>query len=246
LPGRAYTEVHALVRKLRPLVELTSDELDALRSVQVQIRSLEGNTTFVNTGEKPTLCCLILSGFAYRYRILDSGRRQIFSIHIPGDIPDLQSLFIDKMDHSIGTLNPVTVGLIHIEAIRQIITRYPRIAGLLWRETLVDAAISRAWMARIGRRNADQRIAHLLCELFIRTSQAGLSRQGSVPLPITQTELADSLGLSGVQVNRSLRQLRTAKLIELRTGTLTVLDWDGLREVALFDETYLHIRAHVA
>jgi CRP-like cAMP-binding protein len=246
LPGRPQPEVHALIRKLQPHADLTPSELDVLGSILVQIRFIDSNTNIVTTGDRPTLCCLILSGFAYRYRILASGRRQIFSVHVPGDIPDLQSIFIDTMDHSIATLNQATIGLISLAAIRNLTTCCPRITGMLWRETLVDAAISRAWMARIGRRNADQRIAHLLCELFVRSRNAGLARDSTVPLPITQNELADSLGLSGVQVNRSLRQLRLQRIIELRTGVLTILDWDGLSRVAMFDASYLHMKGQTS
>jgi CRP-like cAMP-binding protein len=132
--------------------------------------------------------------------------------------------------------------IIEHEAIQQLCTRSPRIAAALWRETLIDAAIFREWIASIGQRTAYSRIAHLLCEMFVRFRAAGLAKGYSVPFPITQGELGDAQGLSSVHVNRSLQALRLDRLITLGSGTLTILDWEGLRQAGDFDPTYLHLR----
>jgi CRP-like cAMP-binding protein len=118
--------------------------------------------------------------------------------------------------------------------------RWPRLAGALWRDTLIDAAIFRQWMLGLGRKQALGRLAHLLCELFAKMKAVGLATNRSVPMPITQEEFADALGLSGVHVNRSLQELRARELISLDRRTLTILDWDGVKGVAEFDPTYLH------
>jgi CRP-like cAMP-binding protein len=111
----------------------------------------------------------------------------------------------------------------------------------MWRDTLIDAAIFREWMIGIGRRSAYTRIAHVLCEVFVRLRAVGLANGDECELPVTQAELGDALGLSTVHVNRSLQELRGDGLIQLRAGSLTILNWDGLKTAGEFDVTYLHL-----
>jgi CRP-like cAMP-binding protein len=100
-------------------------------------------------------------------------------------------------------------------------------------------------MLGIGRRTAYTRIAHLLCEVFMRLAAVGLTNGYECDFPITQTEIADALGLSTVHVNRSIQELRAAGLIDLRRSALTILDWDGLTRAGEFDPVYLHIAREV-
>jgi len=153
----------------------------------------------------------------------------------------MQSLFIDVMDHSLTALVPTTVLAIRHEIMRGIIEGYPRIAHLLWRETLIDAAVYREWIV-MRDRPAYPRIAHLFCELFLRMQAIGLTNGNACELPLTQSQMGDALGLSNVHVNRTLQELRAEGLIVLEGGTLTILDWDGLKEAGEFDPLYLHLR----
>src|SRR3712207_4139041 len=163
------------------------------------------------------------------------------AFHIAGDIPDLQSLHLKVLDNSIGTITPCKVGFIQHEALRDLCLRYPRITSGLWRETLIDASVFREWMVSIGRREAYNRIAHLLCEMVLRMKAVGLAEDHRCELPITQAEFGDALGLSTVHVNRTLQELRAAGLITLKGSTLTVLDWEELKRAGDFDPTYLHL-----
>lgn len=104
----------------------------------------------------------------------------------------------------------------------------------------------REWLASVGRRSAYQRIAHLLCEVFVRMKAVGLAEELAFTLPITQAELADSLGLSAVHVNRVLQQLRGEGLIRSRGAQTTICDWEGLKRAGDFDANYLHFRAPAA
>jgi CRP-like cAMP-binding protein len=117
-----------------------------------------------------------------------------------------------------------------------------RIASALWRETLIDASIFREWMVSIGRRDAYARLAHILCEMLVRMRAVGLvGEDHTCEFPISQGKIADAQGLSAVHVNRVLQELRAAKLITLKGGVLSVLDWDGLKKAGQFDATYLHL-----
>src|SRR5215218_4848801 len=119
----------------------------------------------VREGDRPTHCCLVIEGFTCRYKFTEEGKRQIFSFHTPGDIPDLQTLHLRVMDHNIATIVDSTVGFIAHEPLRALCEKFPRVASALWRDTLIDSSIFREWMVGLGRRDARQRVAHLFCEM---------------------------------------------------------------------------------
>ena len=110
------------------------------------VRELKADADIVRDQDRPSQCCAILEGFACRYKLLPGGRRQIMSFHIPGDIPDLQSLHLEVMDHSLATVVPSKVAFIPHEAVRTFLGAHPRIADVFWRDTLIDAAVFREWV----------------------------------------------------------------------------------------------------
>ncbi|KAA2234411.1 Crp/Fnr family transcriptional regulator [Salinarimonas soli] len=213
-----------------------------MQALPVQTAELKADQDIVREGDHPTRCCVLLEGLACVYKLTAEGRRQIMAVQVPGDIPDLQSLHLNTLDNSVGTLTPCRLGFISHDAIRELCRAHPRIGGILWRETLVDAAIFREWMLNLGRREAYGRLAHLLCELVARLRAVGLVQDDTCDLPLTQAELGDILGLSTVHVNRTLQELRAAGLITLRGGSLTVDDWAGLAAAGEFDPAYLHLQ----
>jgi len=230
-----------LIRKLRSISPLSQDEEQSIRALPLSVKEIGADEIIVREGDRPFVCCLLIEGFACRYKLTDQGKRQIFSFHTPGDIPDLQSLHLRTMDHSLATITLCKVAFIPHESIANLTRRCPRVGDALWRETLVDAALFREWMIGIGRRSAYTRIAHLLCEVFVRLQAVGLTSGNQCEWPITQAEIGDALGLSTVHVNRSLQELRGDGLIELAGGCLKVLTWNGLKEAGEFDPTYLHL-----
>src|SRR5215203_4712745 len=230
-----------LIRKLGSVFALTEDERQALEALPMQVMVIKDDQDIVRMGDRPSRSCLILSGFAATYKVTAGGKRQIVSFAIAGDIPDLQSLHLKTLDTSIATISTCRVGFIPHEALRDICTRYPRLAAAFWRETLIDAAIFREWVMNVGRREAYQRMAHVLCELLVRLRAVGLAQDHACDLPITQSEFADALGVSNVHVNRVLQQLRADGLIETQGSRLRIPDWDRLKEVGEFDPTYLHL-----
>jgi CRP-like cAMP-binding protein len=113
----------------------------------------------------------------------------------------------------------------------------------LWLSTLIDAAVQRERILSIGRRSALARIAHLMCELFVRLDVVGLTEGSSFRLPITQLDLADATGLTSVHVNRMLRQLRGDGLMTFRNAVVEIHDLPGLERVAEFDRSYLFLNS---
>jgi CRP-like cAMP-binding protein len=230
-----------LIRKLESVFTLADDERQALETLPMQVAAIKDHQDIVREGDQPSRSCLILSGFACVYKMTAQGRRQIVSFSIPGDMPDLQSLHLKVLDNSISTISPCRVGFITHDDLRSICERYPRLAAAFWRETLIDAAIFREWVMNVGRREAYQRMAHVLCELLVRLRAVDLVEDHVCDLPITQSEFADALGVTNVHVNRVLQQMRAEGLIETQGTRLRVPDWDRLKEVGEFDPTYLHL-----
>ncbi len=235
-----------LIRKLESIFTLTDDERQALRSLPMQIVAIKENQDIVSQGDSPSRSCLILSGFTCTYKMTGDGKRQIHNFHIPGDIPDLQSLHLKVLDNSLGTLTPCSVGFITHEVLDKLCERHYRIAKAFWRETLIDGAIFREWMTSIGQREAYSRIAHLLCEMMVRLRAVGLVNGYSCNWPITQAEVGDALGIVTVHVNRVLQEMRADGLIELSGDRLNIPDWETLRRVGDFDPAYLHLRRDLA
>src|SRR4051794_9716465 len=142
--------LNVLIRKLESIATLSPEERQAILSLPARTRVLQARQDIVRNGDKPSQCCLLLDGWAYRYKLLSQGRRQIFSFHVPGDVPDLQSLHIGTMDHSLATLTEATVAFLPHQSLLELIARFPGVAALLWRDTLIDAAIFREWMIGMG------------------------------------------------------------------------------------------------
>ena len=183
-----------------------------------------------------------MSGLACRYKTTADGNRQIFAFMVPGDFCDLHVALLTRMDHSIATLAPSEIVDIPYTTILELTDSHPGIAkALLW-STLVDEAILREWLTNMGQRQADARIAHLFCELYVRMETVGLAERGSFELPLTQIELADMMGLSTVHASRSLKALREAGLARIEGKKIVISDVERLKAYADFDPVYLHRR----
>ncbi|WP_062015097.1 Crp/Fnr family transcriptional regulator [Aureimonas sp. AU4] len=229
-----------LLRKLERLHPLTADDRELIERHSRPLREVAIRQDLIREGDVPTDVFLILSGFACRYKMIEGGRRQIMAFFVPGDFCDFQVFILKHMDHSIGTLSRCQVVRIRRDAILEM-TERPAIARAFWWASLVDAAVLREWLVNIGQRTAEERIGHLLCELLVRLQAVGFVRDNSYALPISQTDLADALGVTVVHTNRMLAVLREQGLITLDRHELLVRDVEGLKRRSGFDPNYLHL-----
>ncbi|MCJ2057496.1 Crp/Fnr family transcriptional regulator [Methylobacterium sp. J-048] len=234
---------HPFVRKVESvaLFTLTEDERAALCALPMQVAQFDAYRDIVREGDRPARCFAVLDGFVSTYKTTLSGKRQIAAFHVPGDVPDIQSLHLKLLDNSISSIGPCRVGFVQHDAMRALFQAHPRIGDVFWRISLIDAALVRQWILNTGRREAYPRMAHLFCEVMTRLDVVGLAPERTCSLPMTQHELADALGITPVHVNRTLGDLTEAGLITLRSRRLTVHDWDRLTAIAEFDPTYLHL-----
>ncbi len=234
-------DANPIIAKLDSIFALSDEEKAAIMRLPLQVQDLRADQDIVREGDRPSRCCAVLEGFTGTYKMTYEGKRQINAFQIAGDIPDLQSLHLTTLDVSLSTLTPCRVAFIQHEPLRELCHSYPRIADAFWRQTLVEGSVFREWMLNVGRREAYERLAHLLCELVTRMRAVGLVEDHACELPITQSEFGDATGLSTVHVNRTIQELRAAGLISLKGKTLTVLDWDGLKRAGDFNPVYLHL-----
>lgn len=171
----------SLVRKLEQFVRLSPvDHVILNRASTERVRHFAPRVDIVREGEKPKDVHLILSGWACRYKQLEDGRRQVVSFFLPGDICDVNVFILREMDHSIGTITAVSIADLSREFFDKVAAGHPRIVTAFWWETLVNAAIQREWTMSLGQRTALERIAHLLCEIWLRLRLAGLTDRKSV------------------------------------------------------------------
>ena len=229
-----------LIRKLEAFGRLPDADRRLLDGIAAPAKDVAAREDLIREGDDPRDVQLILEGFACRYKLLPDGGRQITAFLIPGDFCDLHVFILKAMDHSIATISPCRVVAIPRGKILEL-TERPAIARALWWAALVDEAILREWLVNLGARPADQRIAHLLCELLARLRTVGLVNGDSYELPITQLDLADTMGLTNVHVNRVLQRLRSEGAITLKSKRLVIEDVERLMAFCGFDGGYLHL-----
>jgi CRP-like cAMP-binding protein len=171
---------------------------------------------------------------------LGDGRRQIVDFAVPGDLCDLNLFILDRMDHAIGAITALSVAEISRDAFHRVVTTYPNITTALWWQELVSKSIHREWIVNLGQRSAQERIAHLFCEMFLRLESVGLTNGLFCDFPPTQTDIADATGLTPVHVNRTIQELRRVGLITLERHKLSIPDMRELQRAGCFNPDYLH------
>jgi CRP-like cAMP-binding protein len=199
------------------------------------------NIDIVHEGDAPRSAFVLTHGMAFRYRLMPDGKRQILTFMILGDIFGVHAFLLTAMDHSIATLVPTRIAMIPRDTVFELFHNHPRIGAALWWAALQEEAIHRERIVALGRRSSRGRVAYLLCELVCRQRAIGLGEDHGIPLPLTQVEFADALGLTSVHINRILQGFRRDNLITLAHRRLTLLDVERLQEIAGFNQNYLHL-----
>jgi CRP-like cAMP-binding protein len=245
-PTSLPTVLNRMLDKFALRAPLDEGDRRALLGLPYRLQTFEAAKYVVREGSSVSHSALIVNGFAIRHKLTVDGDRQIVSVHVPGDFVDLEGSLLTTADHNVQTLTRCELALVPVAAIRELIHTHPMVAHAMWVDTLVDASIYREWVMNVGRRDARARVAHLLCEFARRLEVVGLGNNGGYELPMTQEQLADATGLTSVHVNRTLKGLEAEKLVERNKRHVGIPDWERLRSVAGFNETYLHLDQVVA
>lgn len=213
--------------------------LDAL--VTLKQRDFGAQEDIIADGAHSEYCHVLLAGLACRYKMLPDGERQIMAFLVPGDLCDAEIFILKKMDHAVGTLTPSTTAMIHSREMKTLLRDTTTISEALWWGTMTDLGVLRERIVDQGRRDASERLAHLLYEMLIRYRVSGQTNDNAIDFPITQADLADATGMTPSHVNRVLQRFREDGMIELRSRTLTITNPARLKSLAQFSPTYLHL-----
>jgi CRP-like cAMP-binding protein len=227
------------VKRLVSRSILTDAEIAAILGLTGHCKPVAAHVDFVRLGEHVDHACLVVDGLVGRFGQTRDGIRQITCLHIPGDMADLPSVVSPRSGWALGALADTTILQIPHSDLRRLAAKHPGVAEALWRDCVADGSIFSEWVVNVGRRNAISRLAHVFCEMAIRCEGAGQGDRVSFPLPITQSDLGDATGLTGVHVNRTLKDLRTEGVVELRAGIVTIHDWKRLVSVGHFDAAFM-------
>lgn len=229
-----------LLAHVQYALALSPAEAVALRSLEAQSEARPRGTTLDVEGEPYSVGYIVKTGWAIRHKDLSDGRRQVLDFVLPGDIVGIEGCILRTADHSVTALTDLTVSPFPFARIEELIHEQPRlVTALVWYGARQRAVFAEHLMS-LGRRSAQERLAHLLVEAWRRLDIRGLTDDVSFRMPVTQAVLADVMGLSVVHVNRSLGQLSSDGLVRKERETVTILDLDGLIEAAGFEGGYLN------
>ncbi|MHB8285222.1 MAG: Crp/Fnr family transcriptional regulator [Caulobacteraceae bacterium] len=237
---------NSFIAKLRQFGELSPGGEASLVAATSKPRKVASKCDLIREGDRPGPVFVILEGWACRYKVLPSGTRQVLAFLLPGDCCDLHIGLLAEMDHSIQTITPTVVATIDRAEMDTIMDRHRDVAKAMYIAQLVDEGTLRSWITSMGRRTSTERVAHLMCELYIRARNIGLTSGTDFALPLSQILLADALGMTPVHLNRVLKELRQTGAMTLQRGSLLITDPAKLVHIAGFDENYLHRRLRPA
>lgn len=227
-------------RHLSSLAHLSAEDEGILSGLTFGARVCNVDDGYVESKDIGDHVLVVVEGIACRCRILADGRRQILAYLFAGDMTSPERLLVRQPGHTLSLLVPSQIAVLDRAAMAQIQQR-PNILIALGRASLVRQAITSEWQVNVGTRTAAERVSHLLCEIFTRLESVGLTNNRRFKLPLTQVQLADSLALSAVHVNRTLMKLRRQKLVEFRDRVVSILDYERLCDTAGFDPAYLQL-----
>lgn len=199
--------------------------------------SFSRGTCFAPAGDLPSRFFVVLEGWVQKYRQLPDGRRQVTGFCLPGQACDLNLLFQISRRHALAALSSVRVASLDRAQLLDLIDQGPDLKEALLRADMIAANMTSEWLVSTGLKSAQERVAHLLCELFIRQNPFLIDPE--VGLPATQAELAEATGLTSVHANRVLRDLRMRFGVSTRNRKLQIPDFGALAKYAHFQRGYL-------
>jgi CRP-like cAMP-binding protein len=230
----------ALYNKLSLFVDIGERDAESLnRLISGHDYEIRRGFDLVSPGEHKEEGYVVLDGWAARYKSLPDGRRQILSFLAPGDILGLFAVVSPYATTGVVCISNVTVAHFQPSAMIELLGGAPRLGAALAWVAAREQEILGEHLVSVGRRTARERVAHLFLELWARLRVRGLVNGQRIVVPLTQTVIADTLGLSVVHVNRTLKQLAREGLLEVDRERAVIHDLTRLQALAGFDEDFL-------
>ncbi len=220
------------IRNLERFREFTGTELNFVSDFKTGELDVDAGATILDEGAHSAHLFTLLSGWAFRYKTLEDGRRQILNFVLPGDLVGLQGSLIGEMQHSVEALSPTKLCVFQRNRLPEVFKNHPAIAfDITWIASREERILDENLLS-VGRRSALERAAYLLAFIYQRAQNAGMTKASQLSIPITQQHVADTLGLSTVHTNKTLKKLSARKLIKWHDRSCEVMDVDGLLQVA--------------
>ena len=220
------------LRSRKALRDFTPDELAFVQSFKSDEITITAGTSFLRQGTRNEHLFTVLSGWAFRYKMLDDGRRQILNYALPADMLGLQGALMNEMEHSVEALTPLVLCVFPRSKLWDLYSKLPSLAfDITWLAAREEQLIDEHLLS-LGRRTALERAAYLLLHLFARAEEAGLVKNGSIQFPFTQQHLADTLGMSLVHTNKTLKRLFVTKAIRWKDRQFEIVDRAALAAIA--------------
>ncbi len=222
-----------MIECFRPFSE---DELEFIRKFKVGEFHVEAGASIASEGANLEHLYTVLEGWAFRYKTLQNGNRQILNFALQGDFIGLQGSMFGELDHSVDALTDMTLCVFTRKKIWELFTSHPSLAfDVTWLATQEERMLG-AHLTAVGQRTARARIAFLLLHLYRRCEPVKLAGANRMFVPFNQQHLADLLGLSLVHTNKTLKRMEAAKLLSWNKGVVVFLNQKALIEIADFDE----------
>ncbi|HEY0122483.1 MAG TPA: Crp/Fnr family transcriptional regulator [Rhizobium sp.] len=226
-------------RKLDTHITLSPQDKAALDSLEIHKRFFMKGCDIIHEGQQLQTAYVLCAGWACSYKLMRNGTRQVISFYVPGDLIGIRRLLLPHSDDNLYAITRVEVGEINVEDLLEAFHGNGCLAmSILW-STLRDEAILVQHLVDVGRRRPIDRVAHFFLELSSRLSVVGLGTKTAYQCPLTQSLIADALGLTAVHFNRVLRQLRELNAMTFHEGWVRLLDSKRLERLADFDSSYL-------
>jgi CRP-like cAMP-binding protein len=233
-------EFDSFVDRLSAAAFLDETSRNAIRGSFSDVLTVGSNAEILSQDSGQASLHVLLEGWAYRYDLLPDGKRHISALYLPGDLCDVDGLHARPIDRGIAALTVCRVARLSRAAVLAAMDEFPQVTKAFLHLAINETLVLARWNRLLGFQTAHERMAHLFCELFCRLKvTAETVREGDIELPLSQSELADVLGLSAVHVNRVLQDLRHDKMVRVAKGRLHVLDWERLAALARFEPDYI-------
>ncbi len=233
----------ALLRRISFYADLDDSDREVIMQIDGREQQFEKNAEIVDAGQELDSLLIVKEGWAIRYKSLEDGRRQVLNVLLPGDIFDLQVLVAAEADHSVKSVTQLSCLSVRPAEFRRLMTESGKLTLAFWWMQVQEEAFLREQIVRNGQQTARERIGHFLLELHRRVQIAGAGTADGFRVPLTQTVLADALGLTPIHTNRVLRQLERDGLLLRDNGWILFQDENRLAEMSQFDPSYFHLDA---
>jgi CRP-like cAMP-binding protein len=220
---------------------LTKDEQLALLGLRTREAIIPAGRDLRRYGEQSDYAAVISAGVVGRYHQAKDGRRNFVAVHLPGDMADLCTTVLKDVSFGLEALTDVTVELVSKADLLVLAYQYRGIFEAFWRDCVSDTLLIAQHVVRVAGLSARQKIAHLLCEMAYRLGVSSRQPCLQFNLGLTQSQLADFLGLTAVHVNRMLREIRDLGLAVVDRKSVSINDWSGLKQHSEFNPEYLSI-----